>query len=79
MVAPGYTTAQVPFIERLSPDEVAMIRMPLTIDMGTGGSSEPTSYSTRKAGGRVKKGKKMKRKEIKNEESDNLAQWVSVQ
>ena len=55
MVAPGYTTAQVPFIERLSPDEVAMIRMPLTIDMGTGGSSGPTSYSTRKAGGRVKK------------------------
>ena len=36
---PGYTTAQVPFIERLSPDEVAMIRMPLTIDMGAGGSS----------------------------------------
>ena len=36
---PGYTTAKVPFVERLSPDEVAVIRMPLTIDMGTGGSS----------------------------------------
>jgi len=36
---PGYTTAKVPFVERLSPDEVAMIRMPLTIDMGTGGNS----------------------------------------
>ena len=34
---PGYTTAEVPFVERLSPDEVAVIRMPLTIDMGTGG------------------------------------------
>ncbi|DAC57708.1 MAG TPA: hypothetical protein D7I07_04915 [Candidatus Poseidoniales archaeon] len=36
---PGYTTAQVPFVERLTPDEVAVIRMPLSIDMGTGGSS----------------------------------------
>ena len=36
---PGYTTAEVPFVERLSPDEVAVIRMPLSIDMGTGGSS----------------------------------------
>ena len=36
---PGYTTAKVPFVERLSPDEVAIIRMPLTIDMGTGGRS----------------------------------------
>ena len=36
---PGYTTANVPFVERLSPDEVAVIRMPLTIDMGTGGRS----------------------------------------
>ena len=35
---PGYTTAKVPFVERLSPDEVAVIRMPLTIDMGTGGT-----------------------------------------
>ncbi len=36
---PGYTTAKVPFVERLTPDEVAIIRMPLSIDMGTGGSS----------------------------------------
>tara|TARA_B100000767_G_scaffold272523_1_gene300402 strand:- start:14861 stop:16063 length:1203 start_codon:yes stop_codon:yes gene_type:complete len=36
---PGYTTAKVPFVERLSPDEVALIRMPLTIDMGSGGKS----------------------------------------
>ena len=36
---PGYTTAKVPFVERLFPDEVAVIRMPLTIDMGTGGRS----------------------------------------
>ena len=36
---PGYTTAKVPFVERLSPDEVAVIRMPLAIDMGTGGRS----------------------------------------
>ena len=36
---PGYTTAKVPFVERLSPDEVAVIRMQLTIDMGRGGSS----------------------------------------
>ena len=36
---PGYTTAKVPFVERLSPDEVAVIRMPLIIDMGTGGRS----------------------------------------
>ena len=36
---PGYTTAKVPFVERLSPDEVAMIRMPLTIDMGKEGNS----------------------------------------
>ena len=36
---PGYTTAKVPFVERLSPDEVAVIRMQLTIDMGRGGRS----------------------------------------
>ena len=36
---PGYTTAKVPFVERLSPDEVAVIRMQLTIDMGRGGHS----------------------------------------
>ena len=36
---PGYTTAKVPFVERLSTDEVAVIRMQLTIDMGRGGRS----------------------------------------
>ena len=36
---PGYTTVNVPFVERLSPDEVAVIRMQLTIDMGRGGRS----------------------------------------
>ena len=36
---PGYTTTDVPFVERLSPDEVAVIRMQLTIDMGRGGRS----------------------------------------
>jgi hypothetical protein len=36
---PGYTTSKVPFVERLSPDEVAVIRMQLTIDMGRGGRS----------------------------------------
>ena len=36
---PGYTTTNVPFVERLSPDEVAVIRMQLTIDMGRGGRS----------------------------------------
>ena len=36
---PGYTTLKVPFVERLSPDEVAVIRMQLTIDMGRGGRS----------------------------------------
>jgi hypothetical protein len=36
---PGYTTAKVPFVGRLSPDEVAVIRMQLTIDMGRGGRS----------------------------------------
>ncbi|RJU83611.1 MAG: hypothetical protein DWB99_01960 [Candidatus Poseidoniales archaeon] len=36
---PGYTTAKVPFVERLSPDEVAVIRMQLSIDLGRGGNS----------------------------------------
>ena len=37
-------TAEVPFVERLSPDEVAVIRMPLTIDMGTGVGPEPIIF-----------------------------------
>jgi len=35
---PGYTTDKVPFLERMTPDEVALIRMPLRIDMGHGGN-----------------------------------------
>ena len=37
---PGYTTEVVPLIERLAPDEVGTIRMPLSIDMGDGGETE---------------------------------------
>lgn len=33
---PGFTTDKVPFVERLAPDEVALIRMQLRIDMGGG-------------------------------------------
>ena len=36
---PGFTTDKVPFVARLTPDEVALIRMPLRIDMGNGGTS----------------------------------------
>ena len=37
---PGYTIEAVPLIERLAPDEVGTIRMPLSIDMGDGGETE---------------------------------------
>ena len=36
---PGFTADNVPFIGRLTPDEVAVIRMPLRIDLGQGGAS----------------------------------------
>ena len=36
---PGYTSDSVPFVERLAPDEVAIIRMPLRITMSSGGAS----------------------------------------
>jgi hypothetical protein len=36
---PGYTSDTIPFVERLVPDEVAIIRMPLRIDMKSGGTS----------------------------------------
>ena len=36
---PGYTSDTVPFVERLAPDEVAIIRMPLRINMKSGGTS----------------------------------------
>jgi hypothetical protein len=36
---PGYTSEVIPLIEKLTPDEVGIIRMPLIIDMGEGGVS----------------------------------------
>lgn len=36
---PGFSTDKVPFIARLAPDEVAVIRMPLRIKMSSGGQS----------------------------------------
>jgi hypothetical protein len=36
---PGYTSDTIPFVERLAPDEVAIIRMPLRINMKSGGTS----------------------------------------
>ena len=35
---PGFTADKVPFISRLTPDEVAVIRIPLRIDLGHGGA-----------------------------------------
>ena len=35
-IPPGFTTAKIPFINRLAPDEVAVIRMPLRIKVGSG-------------------------------------------
>ena len=36
---PGYTSDTVPFVARIAPDEVAIIRMPLRINMSSGGMS----------------------------------------
>ena len=36
---PGYTSDTIPFVARLAPDEVAIIRMPLRINMSSGGTS----------------------------------------
>ena len=36
---PGYTADNVPFVDRLAPDEVALIRMPLRIKMSSGGNA----------------------------------------
>ena len=36
---PGYTADKVPFVDRLAPDEVAIIRMPLRIQMSSGGNA----------------------------------------
>ena len=35
---PGFTADKIPFISRLTPDEVAVIRIPLRIDLGHGGA-----------------------------------------
>ena len=35
----GFTAEELPFIRNLAPDEVAIIRMPLRINLGQGGSS----------------------------------------
>ena len=37
---PGYISGALPLMERLAPDEVGVIRMPLAIDMGDGGESD---------------------------------------
>jgi hypothetical protein len=36
---PGYTSGALPMLERLAPDEVAVVKMPLSIDMGEGGET----------------------------------------
>jgi hypothetical protein len=36
---PGYLSQSIPLIERLDPDEVGVVRMPLSIDMGGGGET----------------------------------------
>jgi hypothetical protein len=38
-IPPGFTTDSVPFINRLAPDEIAHIRMPLRINIGSGGNA----------------------------------------
>ena len=38
-IPPGFTTDSVPFINRLAPDAVALIRMPLRINIGSGGNA----------------------------------------
>jgi len=34
---PGFTAEELPFIRTLAPDEVAVVRMPLRINLGQGG------------------------------------------
>jgi len=36
---PGYKVDTLPLIEKLSPDEIGVINMPLIIDMGEGGGA----------------------------------------
>lgn len=36
---PGYVTEKLPLLEKISPDEIGVVSMPLAIDMGDGGES----------------------------------------
>jgi hypothetical protein len=36
---PGYKSEVLPLVEKLSPDEIGVVVMPLVIDMGDGGGS----------------------------------------
>mgnify|MGYP001580095036 FL=1 len=36
---PGYVTESLPLVEKLSPDEIGVVSMPLVIDMGDGGET----------------------------------------
>jgi hypothetical protein len=36
---PGYVTERLPLLEKISPDEIGVVSMPLVIDMGDGGES----------------------------------------
>ena len=36
---PGYKTESLPLVEKLSPDEIGVVTMPLVIDMGAGGET----------------------------------------
>ena len=36
---PGYKSEVLPLVEKLSPDEIGVVSMPLVIDMGDGGES----------------------------------------
>ena len=36
---PGYKSDTIPLVEKLSPDEIGVVTMPLVIDMGDGGET----------------------------------------
>ena len=36
---PGYKSHNLPLVEKLSPDEIGVVSMPLVIDMGDGGET----------------------------------------
>ena len=37
---PGYRSDALPLVEKLSPDEIGVVKMPLVIDMGAGGETD---------------------------------------